>query len=145
MDNLNFLAGKNIDWIERNFSKIYSQNRPWGYDQIFWQVLKKDDVIVNMDKMRGALINDYRFAFMTNFERVGNTGSRYIYDIYDVMFDEDGKIIGAVRAELTGGPPRQEKYPVKHSRYAYSLKLRDFSILIEEPLNFMNWKDNPLR
>ena len=93
MDNLNFLAGKNKDWLERNFEPILSN----------------------------------------------------IYDIYDVMFDKDGKIIGAVRAEYSGGPPKQEKYPVKHSRYTYSLKLREFSILIEEPLNFMNWKDNPLR
>lgn len=141
MNNLNFLAGKNKDWLERNFSEIYS------FQDIIqdYRVLEKDDVIVDMDKMRGGLENDYRFAFFTNFERVGNTGSRYIYDIYDVMFDEDGKIIGAVRAEYSGGPPKQEKYPVKHSRYTYSLKLRDFSILIEEPLNFMNWKDNPLR
>ena len=143
MENLNFLAGKNKDWLERNFSEIH----PYQTKGILksYRVLEKDDVIVNMDKMRGALENDYRFAFMTNFERVGNTGSRYIYDIYDVMFDEDGKIIGAVRAEYSGGPPKQEKYPVKHSRYTYSLKLREFSILIEEPLNFMNWKDNPLR
>ena len=142
MDNLNFLAGKNKDWLERNFSEIYPKK---GFYSPFQEVLKKDDVILNMDKMRGALINDYRFAFMTNFERVGNTGSRYIYDIYDAMFDEEGKIIGAIRGVYAGGPPKQEIYPVKHSRYTYSLKLREFSILIEEPLNFMNWKDNPLR
>ena len=136
MENLNFLAGKNKDWLERNFRFIDVYNN---------EKLEKDDVILNMDKMRGGLINDYRFAFMTNFERVGNTGSRYIYDIYDAMFDEEGKIIGAVRGEYAGGPPKQERYPVKHSRYTYSLKLRDFSILIEEPINFMNWENNPFR
>ena len=130
MKDLNFLAGKDITWIENNFEPI-----PKGY------ILGKDDVICDISKVRTAKENNNRFAFFTNLSPYDKNANiykgylRYNYDIYDVKFDKNGKIVGSFRAN----PDPTEKYPLFHSRYAYTLHHRNFYMFKQSIPEFMNW------
>ena len=66
---------------------------------------------------------------------------RYNYDIYDVKFNENGKIVGSYRKGNLG---RTEKYPLFHSRYEYTLHLRNFYMFKQSIPKFINWTNNPL-
>tara|TARA_R100001509_G_scaffold165284_1_gene146201 strand:- start:672 stop:1088 length:417 start_codon:yes stop_codon:yes gene_type:complete len=135
MKDLNFLGGKDITWIENNFEPI-----PKGY------ILGKDDVICDMSKMRTAKENNNRFAFFTNLSPYDKNANpykgylRYNYDIYDVEFDKNGKIVGSFRG--TYDPP--EKYPLFHSRYEYTLHHRNFYMFKQSIPEFMNWPNKTI-
>jgi hypothetical protein len=133
--DLNFLAGKDITWIENNFEPI-----PKGYK------LGKDDVICDINKVRTAKQNKNRFAFFTNlnpYDKYANIYKgylRYNYDIYDVKFDKNGKIIGSFRGSLD----TPEKYPLFHSRYEYTLHHRNFYMFKQSIPEFMNWPNKTI-
>jgi hypothetical protein len=134
--DLNFLAGKDITWIEKYFEPI-----PKGY------ILGKDDVICDMSKLRNAKDNNNKFSFFANLSpynknaEIYNRYLRYNYDIYDVKFNENGKIVGSYRKGNLG---RTEKYPLFHSRYEYTLHLRNFYMFKQSIPKFINWTNNPL-
>jgi len=130
MKDLNFLAGKDITWIENNFEPI-----PKGY------ILGKDDVICDITKVKIAKHKNNRFAFFTNLNPYDKNADgyrgyiRYNYDIYDVKFDKNGKIVGSFRGTLD----TPEKYPLFHSRYEYTLIHRNFYMFKQSIPEFMNW------
>jgi hypothetical protein len=134
--DLDFLAGKDITWIENNFEPI-----PEGY------MLGKDDVICNMSKLRRAKDNNKKFTFFTNLNPwSSNFGifikyATYNYDIYDVKFNENGKIVGSYRK---GNLERTEKYPLFHLRYDALLHHRNFYMFKQSIPIFINWTNNPL-
>jgi hypothetical protein len=134
--DLNFLAGKDITWIEKYFEPI-----PKGY------ILGKDDVICDMSKLRRAKDNNNKFSFFANLNPwskdigIYTSHLRYNYDIYDVKFNENGKIVGSYRKGNLG---RTEKYPLFHRRYAYTLHHRNFYMFKQSIPKFINWTNNPL-
>jgi hypothetical protein len=135
--NLNFLGGKDITWFENNFEPI-----PKKY------ILGKDDIILNRDNMRTAHQNKRKtFTLFTNFspkyksDAWGNV-IRYDYDIYDVKFNKKGAIVGAGRGEFMFDV--DEKYPLLHNRYEYTLNHRNYYMFKQSIHEFMNWLNNPL-
>lgn len=138
MKDLNFLAGKDITWIENNFE-------PTPKDYLF----NKDDVIIDMGKMRTAkrdseAFSYNKFAFFTNLSTTegyytNRTSARYNYDIYDVKFDKNGKLMGFDRESQT-----DVKYPSLHSRYEYTLHHRNFYRLKQSTTEFMNWPNKKI-
>ena len=158
MENLNFLAGKDKDWIERNFKVMYnpkydSKQKRYLHYQSPYEVnkLQTNDVIYKRKSMREHLkTKKGSFTFFTNFQfdqlqSEMKKKNIYYYDIYDVMFDDYGKIVGAIRHPVNYNiVVGQTRYPVKNCRYQFSLNFMDFSIFIgDESKLFMNWKENP--
>lgn len=147
MKNLNFLGGKDITWIENNFEPI-----PEKY------ILGKDDIILNRDSMRtahqnknrspGNMIGGKTFTLFTNLSPKYKSDAwsegviRYDYDIYDVKFNKKGAIVGAGRGEFMHEV--NEKYPLLHGRYKYTLKHKHFYKYKQQTSKFMNWLINPL-
>lgn len=163
MKNLNFLAGKDKDWIEKKFKRLYKPIKPAIYDYekggyIHYKKYEKfdklqtNDVIFERENMKAHLQSRKGyFTFFTNFQfnHLQNKEQKetiYHYDIYDAMFDDDGKIVGAIRVPNRADLPAvgKKRYPVKHSRNKYALNLIDYSIFIgDKSMLFINWKENP--
>lgn len=160
MKNLNFLAGKDKDWIDRKFKILYKPKYDFEQERYLYyhsadevDELQKNDVIFDRRNMRKYLTSKTGyFTFFTNFQFDHLQSERqkkniYYYDIYDAMFDDDGKIVGAIRVPNRAEEPAigQERYPVKYSRHQYALNFTDYSIFIGDiPMLFMNWNENPL-
>lgn len=143
MENLNFLAGKDEGWVKRNFHSVKPS----------FTEFKRNDIVVDKKKMKQKLRRQDFVSFFTNFRKLDDKKHRYSYDIYDVVFDREGKIFGfdrvdyqrALNESFTGEVNKMSfktKYPVKHRRYEFTFNPIELS-KFDEKTSFINWKENP--
>lgn len=151
MRDLNFLGGKDKDWILKNFGPI-----PKTY------TLQKNDVIVKSENLRKAYISGEKFSILTNFHLKNNKNpDNYLYDIYDVRFipeisnnPNNKKIRGVDRKQKRHRAKvkvfqsgRDKTYPFYYKRYEYNFGANRLSqyLLLNKSSILLNWiHENPL-